>query len=425
MKTEFVRFDMTKRPRKTRWYLLLIAWIIVFPNILIHRTKIKKIGMKGVKPPYLLLGNHNAFYDFSIAFASIFPHGANFIAVLEAFVGKEKILRNLGVMCKRKFTNDTIIVKNVFYAIKKKRIVGIYPEARYSLCGTTAVLPSSLGKMCKMLKVPVVTLICNGHHINQPSWNNKHNRKVKHTTAELKLLFTKEQLESASVDEINQKIVEAFQYDDFKWQKENNIKVKCNDRAEGLHRVLYQCPVCKTEFEMDSKGTKLMCKHCNATWEMTELGELKREGGEDIFTHIPDWYEWERSNVKKEIENGTYSSKELRSFITSLPNAKRYVELGEGTIIHDMNGFRVEGIDFDGNHYSVSLGPIETYSCHIEYQFLYKNRDCVNLNSLDDSWYIYPNENQKFSITKIALATEELYFNALRKSGKEIKKGLA
>lgn len=39
-------------------------------------------------------------------------------------------------------------------------VICFYPEARYSLCGTTAVLPSSLGKFCKMLDIPVVTFIC-------------------------------------------------------------------------------------------------------------------------------------------------------------------------------------------------------------------------------------------------------------------------
>lgn len=55
---------------------------------------------------------------------------------------------------------------------------------------------------------------------------------------------------------------------------------------------------------MTGQGTKLSCCKCNATWEMDELGRLV-EAGE--YFHIPDWYEWERSQVIKQIEAGTYN----------------------------------------------------------------------------------------------------------------------
>ena len=37
--------------------------------------------------------------------------------------------------------------------------------------------------------------------------------------------------------------------------------------------------------------------------------------------------------------------------------------------------------------------------------------DCVDLNTLTDTFYIYP-ENCKFSVTKLALATEELWMHS-------------
>lgn len=36
----------------------------------------------------------------------------------------------------------------------------------------------------------------------------------------------------------------------------------------------------------------------------------------------------------------------------------------------------------------------------------------TKINTLKDTWYVYPDPNKcKFSVTKMALATEELYFN--------------
>ena len=45
---------------------------------------------------------------------------------------------------------------------------------------------------------------------------------------------------------------------------------------------------------------------------------------------------------------------------------------------------------------------------HIEYEYLGKYGDCVDLNTSSDTLYCYPKDCD-FSVTKLALATEELY----------------
>lgn len=420
---EFERFDMKKPPVRTKWYLKPLTMLLSAPDNIAHKNKLTKINCEGLKPPYVLLCNHNAFMDFKVATKVIYPNCANYVVAIDGFVGREKLLRNVGCICKRKFTSDVTLVRQLRRVIQNGDIAVIYPEARYSLCGTTAVLPESLGKLCKLLKAPVATLICHGHHVNSPFWNTK-DHHVKGTEAELTYLFTPKQLETLSADEINERLVKAFQYDDFRWQKEKGVRVTYPKRAEGLHKVLYQCPHCMTEYKMSSKGTQLKCGSCGKTWTMTELGELIADNGETEFSHIPDWYEWERENVRREVENGTYSTGNMPVTVDSLPNAKRFIRLGEGTMVHDRNGFRVEGKDENGTPFRMIKTVPSLYSCHIEYEYLGKHGDCVDLNTLEDTWYIYPHDCD-FSVTKMALATEELYFKHKRDTGKVVKPGLA
>ncbi len=409
MKTEFERFDMKADPVRTKWYLRPLTLMLSLPDVISHKNIIHKDKTENLKAPFVLLCNHNAFMDFKVATKAIFPMRANYVVAIDGFIGREKLLRDVGCICKRKLTNDIILVKQLQKTIKNGDVGIIYPEARYSLCGTTAVLPASLGKLCKLLKVPVAVLICHGHHINSPFWN-LHDRGVKPTEADYRLLFTKEELAKTPVEKINRKIEEAFQYDDYTWQKEKGIRIKYNKRAEGLHKVLYQCPACKTEFKMKSLGTILSCGACGKEWEMTELGELRAMEGETEFFHIPDWYEWERLNVRREVEKGTYSSGELPVRVDSLPNAKAFIPLGKGTLVHDMNGFTVRGTDVDGDPFEMIKTVPSLYSCHIEYEYLGKYGDCVDLNTLEDTWYIYPDPSKcEFAVTKMALATEELY----------------
>ncbi len=57
------------------------------------------------------------------------------------------------------------------------------------------------------------------------------------------------------------------------------------------------------------------------------------------------------------------------------------------------------------------------YSCHIEYEYKGKG-DCIDLSTLDDTYYLYPKE-KPFAVTKVALATEELFFHAKKTSSAE------
>ena len=422
MKDNFPRFDMARDPIRTRWFLKPITLLLSLPDLLRHKVQIHHHGTEGLKPPYILLCNHNAFMDFKVATKIIYPRRANYVVAIDGFIGREWLLRNVGCICKRKFTSDTVLIRQLRKVLDNGDIAVVYPEARYSLCGTTAVLPASLGKLCKLMDVPVATLICHGHHANSPFWNLK-DRGIP-TEADFSLLFTPEELRSTDVDTLNDRLVAAFQYDDFAWQKERGIRTTYPKRAEGLHKVLYQCPACGTEYEMSSCGTRLHCDHCGKSWEMTELGELQAVTGETEFSHIPDWYEWERANVRREVEEGRYSSGVLPVTVNSLPNARKFIPLGEGTLVHDGSGFHVHGSDRDGDPFEMEIPVPALYSCHIEYEYLGKYGDCVDLNTLTDTWYIYPHD-KNFSVTKMALATEELYFAWRRSIGKPCRKGLA
>ena len=395
-----IKYDMLKRPQRVSAGIKLLTWCLSFPSFVLNKNKLKK-KLSGLKPPYLLLCNHNSFFDFKVATKAIFPHSANYIVAIDGFIKRESLLRKTGCICKRKFTNDITTVKNIIYSIKNlHQIAVMYPEARYSLCGTNAILPKSLGKLIKLLNVPVVTLICNGNHIKSPVWNVQ-NRRNK-TTANMNQVLTREEVKDFSTDKINDIINEAFVYDDYKWQKDNKVQIKDKDRAKGLHKVLYKCPHCLKEFEMDTNGVILYCKNCNAKYEMTSLGALNALNVESKFNHIPDWYEWQRECVRQEIVAGNYCVSDKVN-IDSLPNSQGFVNVGAGELIHNKDGFELR---FEsGEELKKSVNSM--YSCHIEYEYNNKG-DCVDLSTLEDTYYIYF-QNLKNVVTKIALATEELF----------------
>ncbi|MBQ9583465.1 MAG: hypothetical protein IJR25_03975 [Bacteroidales bacterium] len=101
MNASYKRFDMNKPPVRTRWYLWPITLLLSFPSVIKHKAKLKKIGMEGIKPPYVLLCNHNSFLDFKVATRAIFPRRANYVVAIDGFIGRKWLLQQVGCICKR------------------------------------------------------------------------------------------------------------------------------------------------------------------------------------------------------------------------------------------------------------------------------------------------------------------------------------
>ena len=396
---------------------LFFTWLIHFLSsmaLLKRDYKIEKINMEGLKAPYLLLSNHMYFVDFELISKATYPQRINNVISIDGYYRRPWLMTWIGGIATRKFTQDLHLIKSMRHVFKNGDVVGLYPEARYTASGTTAYLPESLGKIVKLSKVPVVVAIHRGNHLETPFWNYKKKRKVPlHTT--LTQILTTEDINKLSVDEINAKIQEAFVYDEYKYQKENNILITEKYRAEGLHKILYQCPHCKHE-EMGSKGTQIYCKHCGKHWNLNENGSLQALEGETEFSHIPDWYNWERLQVREEILNGTYSFFDDVD-VYSLPRCYRYMHLGKAKVRHTIDeGFVLEGF-YRGKDYRIVRHPIQSNSLHIEYDYVYTvGKDCFNISVENDSYFCFPTKENV--ITKLGFAVEELYLLKM----KEIKK---
>jgi len=401
---EVKKFDMAKKPVRQRWFLTPVAWLLSFPETLRRKLKVTKINMKGLKPPYLFISNHMAFVDFKVATRAIFPHKANYVVAIDGFLKGEWLLRQVGCICKRKFTNDILLIRHMKYSLEvNKSILALYPEARYSYCGTNSVLPESLGKLIKMYKVPVVTFIQHGNYLSQPVWNlEKRNCRLEATMTRL---YTPEQIEKFSIEEINRTIGALFVYDEYRWQKENHIVIDFPDRAKGLHHILYQCPHCLTESRMNSDKNELWCEHCGKRWTMSVLGELSAENGETEFSHIPDWFEFERSMVRRQIENGSYFFMDQVA-VDSLPNAKGYIRLGDAILTHSIDGFLLEKIS-DDESFRLEKKSLSLYSLHIEFDYFGKG-DCLDLSTSEETFYLFP-LTRKNVVTKLQFAVEEIY----------------
>lgn len=351
--------------------------------------------------PWLILMNHSSFLDLEIA-SRMIPMPYNIVCTSDGLVGKESIMRHLGCIPTQKFVTDVSLISDLKYAVNtNKTSVLMYPEASYSFDGTATRLPRKLGVLFKALKVPVVMITTYGSFARDPLYNNLQKRKVK-VSAKMECLLTPEEIKNTSVPDIDNILDRAFSFDYFKWQLENHVSITENFRADGLNRILYKCPHCHAEGNTEGIGTTFVCHNCGALYDMDEFGKLSSRADNTIFSHIPDWYLWEREEVKKEIEEGTYSL-DTDVKIGMIVDYKALYMVGDGHLHHGINGFVLDGCD-GALHYE--QGPRKCYSCYSDY-FWYEIGDVICIGDKDVLYYCFP--EKKDVVAKTRLATEELF----------------
>ena len=152
----------------------------------------------------------------------------------------------------------------------------------------------------------------------------------------------------------------------------------------------------------EGKGINLICHGCGASYELDTLGRLKGINVTPKFTHIPDWFKWEREQIKEEIANGTYAL-DVPCDIAVLKDSKALYMIGTGRLHHDNNGFILDGCD-GKLHYEQA--PSASYSVNSDY-FWYEIGDIVSIGTNDCLYFCFPKEGD--IVAKTRLAAEELY----------------
>ena len=365
----------------------------------------EKIGMDALDndTPCLILMNHSSFIDLKIASCVLFPRQFHIVCTNDGFVGKEDLMRKIGCIPTKKFISDPTLIKYMRATLKKlNSSVLMYPEASYSFDGTATPLPDSIGKLLKLLGVPVVMIKTEGAFLRDPLYNGLKLRDVK-VSATMEYLLSPETIKEKSVEELNAILKDKFTFDHFRQQYNNQIPVKEDFRGEGLERVLYKCPNCGAEGKMLSSGIGIKCTSCNKSYELTEYGKLQAAFGPTEYEFIPDWYKWERECVKKELSDGTYRL-DTPVDIMMLVDYKSIYKVGEGNLLHTCDGFHLTGCD---GKLDYKQQPESSYSLYSDY-YWYEIGDMISIGDAKTQFYCFP-KGEEVVVAKARLATEELF----------------
>ena len=393
-----------KTPMKPQMWLATVARLVCEPTLRKIKFSYTTERMELVKDqPCLILMNHSSFTDMKLAYGIFYPQKLGIVTSVDAMSGfLGKLMRLLGCTPTHKYVADMSLIKDIEYMLKtNKTSVLMYPEAGYSFDGCATAMPRKLGVLLKRLGVPVVTVITQGAFHRDPLYNMLQIRDVK-VSAHVKCIATAEEVKSKSVAELDALIEEAFSFDNFAWQRDNKVSIDVPFRADGLHRILYKCPHCGAENQMEGKGIHISCHACNKRWTMDEYGQLAAEEGETEYPHIPDWYKWQRQCVRQELEDGSYIL-DTDVDIAIQVNLNGVCKIGTGHLRHSLDGFHLVGAEGKLDYHQA---PNFSHTLYSDY-YWYEIGDVIGIGDNEFSYFCFPKEN--VSVTKARLATEELY----------------
>ena len=392
-------------PKRPNIFFRTLLKVVSSPDLMATKFEVKKVGMERLpkKQAALFLMNHSSFIDLEIASSILYPRPFNIVTTLDAFIGKDWLMRQIGCIPTRKFVADLGLIKDINKCIKKNNTsVLMFPEAGYTLDGTATVLPDSLAHFVKRLGAPVVMIETFGAFHRKPLYNELNAHKLK-VSAEMRYVLSPEELQEKTVSEIAEILAEQFSFDAFRWQQQNGILITEENRADGLQRLLYKCPACGAEGKTVGKGVHLECTACNKKWGLTEDGIMRAVEGDTEFPQIHDWFRWERQCVIKELDDGTYGLDEDVD-VYMIVNTKGVYKVGDGHLTHTKDGFHLVGCDgrLDYTQNSISL-----YTLNADF-YWYKLGDVIGFGNMDALYFCIPKDTS-VPVAKARLATEEIF----------------
>ena len=314
---------------------------------------VRRVDPKKYKDkPLLIVCNHASRFDFAFVQGAMKKRRINFVAAEEEF-HRTKFKTVFGLarnIPKKSFVPDMTTIRAITTILRKTKngCVAIFPCGLSTVGGAQQPSAVGTGKMIKHFGVHVLAVRIHGAYLVCPKFDVKD--RYGKVEVELDELFTPEQIESLSAEEIERKVDEAIYTDDYEWNatRQNSYDRKDGKFAENMEQILYKCPKCGVEMQMEGRGTAIKCKHCGNGATLDGKYNLVPIGDSVIPYNPREWYDWERREMRKSVKDPAFCLEEHA--VLSIQPTYGYVKnnlvgypVGDGIIRVDHKGFSYKG----------------------------------------------------------------------------------
>ncbi len=331
--------------KKPNWFCYKLAQVASFlVATFIFKRRMLRNELAGVKGPYVVIANHQAALDF-VNLIGVVRRRMTFV-ISHSFYNSlpiKGILNKLQVIPKQQFQTTVRDMKCMKAVIDAGQPLVIYPAGLMCEDGLSTPIPKATYKFLKWLGVDVYVARTTGTYFSMPKWGK--GLRPGRTYLDIYRLFTKEQLDAASVEQVKAKAEQALLFDAYREQEELRVKYKNNHRIAGLEQVLYMCPHCGTEYSVAVKNEDTFyCTRCGFAHQSDAYGFLKNLGQGEEIRYVSDWSRRIYNALKQRVQNGEQIVLQAATKIHMLHGKKsKFTQVGQGVLTLANGRFTLQG----------------------------------------------------------------------------------
>ena len=338
-----------------------------------HATYKRIDDINKEKGPAFVVWNHQSRRDYLFIKNIVQPRKFNMVAGYTEFhkAHLRPLFDKVQVIPKKNFAQDLLFIKLISKRIKDGGTITFSPEGMSSIYGCNQPVVPGTGKFLKHFKIPVYFVKIEGSYLS--SHKTCTTDRPGKVFATISKLYSPEDLERLTPEEIDDKLNEIFTHDDYAWNKKMRIKYKTKGKAaENMSSLAYKCPRCGKEMMID-KNKILKCENCGNGCTINDYYDFIPFDDTCIIPEsLTKWVEYERGELIKDIRKDPNYSFSFKCKIGDLPKYELIkdknagsIECGEGTFTIDHNGLHYVGTRH-GEEYKFDLSYQIYYTLVIE-----------------------------------------------------------
>ncbi len=213
------------------------------------------------------------------------------------------LLLKAGIIPKKLYQTDLRAMSDMLKVLRMGGSLCIFPEGIQSASGSTHPIFAGTAGLLKKAGVPVVLCKSYGSYLVKPRYKRTENKG--HQEFHYEILFSEQELNDLTVEQIYDKLLSRFRYNDFAWNRTARHRYHGKQPlAQGIEALLYRCPGCGSEFTLKTEDEHIICTHCGNTIVLNEYFDLLPKGEKDImpYSSIDDWFKHQRALVGQEVK---------------------------------------------------------------------------------------------------------------------------
>ena len=340
------------------WILMQVVKVL---NRRINTSFRFKADPRKDKDPFILISNHASRVDYQFTGPACYPNKLNYVVGYNEFVRFPVclLLKLAQVIPKKNFTPDLYCMRQMRGIIKKGGNLCIMPEGMSSITGMAQPVMIGTGKFLKLMGVTVYYTKVSGGYLTY----TKHclDERVGRVEVTVDRMFTAEDLQKLTPQEIEDTMNRLLAHDDYIWNKQAQVTFSGKRQmAKNLDTLLYLCPKCGAMYQMECSGNEMRCTACGNTVALDEKYNLSPVGEGSVCPElVSDWVLLERKKAEEDVKdpNFTYRGHVRVGRLPKYKNLKgddTAVICGEGELWLNRDGLHFSGT-VDNEPYSMHL----------------------------------------------------------------------